>query len=326
MDEHQKDEQQKLDDDAELVRAALTLEQFELRLGVPLTNTGLRPLSFYASQKHPAGRAEKTKVAATAKAQNACDNVPEDQEEPQRDYRLHGDLRSETGRPSQPKPRAAMGPHTRRCNVCRHPDRKAIEHEFLRWRSPDKIAREYGIPDHSSIYRHVHATGIFARRRKAVRVALESVIECAEVVKVTASSLVKAVHAYTHINEFGEWIKHPTKHIVIVQHQNVSQENAQPVAKDPTIPTNCHPACPDIGRDRSEGSVPGSSEIALPLPVSCHPVNNPRSPLPCHPACPDEGREHSEGSALAFSFPSAASAETPVLNRQTQELEHAPTH
>ena len=83
----------------------------------------------------------------------------------------------EPGRPSQPRARAAMGPHTRRCNVCRHPNRKAIEHEFLRWRSPDQIAREYGIPDHSSIYRHVHATGIFARRRKAVRVALESVIE-----------------------------------------------------------------------------------------------------------------------------------------------------
>jgi len=282
-DEQQKDEQQKVDDDAELVRAALALEQFELRLGVPLTNTGLRPLSFHASQKHPAGRVEKAKFAT--KTQNARESTREGQDEPERDYRLRGGLRSDTGRPSQPRPRAAMGPHTRRCNVCRHPDRKAIEHEFLRWRSPDKIAREYGIPDHSSIYRHVHATGIFARRRKAVRVALESIIECAEVVKVTSSSLVKAVHAYTHINEFGEWIKHPTKHIVIVQHQNVSQESSQPVAKDPAIPPNCHPACPD------------------------------------------EGRERSEGSALAFSAPQhySASTETPELNRQTQELEHAPT-
>jgi hypothetical protein len=228
VDEHQKGQQQKADDDAELVRAALALEQFEIRLGVPITNTGLRPLSFYASQKHPAGRAEKTKVAA--KTEKARQSLSEEQDEPDRDYRLRGGLRSDTGRPSQPKPRAARGPHTRRCNVCRHPDRKAIECEFLRWRSPDKIAREYGIADHSSIYRHVHATGIFARRRKAVRVALESIIECAEIVKVTSSSLVKAVHAYTHINEFGEWIKHPTKHIVIVQHQNASPENKQPTA------------------------------------------------------------------------------------------------
>jgi hypothetical protein len=195
-----------------------------------------------------------------------------------KDWQLDGGGLPEPGRPSQPRPRAAMGPHTRRCNVCRHPDRKAIEHEFLRWRSPDKIAREYGIADHSSIYRHVHATGIFARRRKAVRVALESVIECAEIVKVTAASVVKAVHAYTHINEFGEWIKHPTTHIVIVRHENASGENTQPA--------------------------PNQSPIA----VRCHP-------------------ERSEGSALGFSVPLdlPANAETAKFNRQTQEVEHAPT-
>jgi hypothetical protein len=194
------------------------------------------------------------------------------------DRQFDGGGLPEPGRPSQPRPRAAMGPHTRRCNVCRHPDRKAIEHEFLRWRSPDKIAREYGLADHSSIYRHVHATGIFARRRKAVRVALESVIECAEIVKVTAASVVKAVHAYTHINEFGEWIKHPTTHIVIVQHQNPSEEGTQPA--------------------------PNQSPIA----VRCHP-------------------ERSGGSALGFSVPLdlPANTETAKLNRQTQEVEHAPT-
>jgi hypothetical protein len=275
-------DEQKLDDDAELVRAALALEQFEIRLGdVPLTNSGLRPASFYAGQSHPARSAEKAEDAA--KTHSAPERVAADQ--PQMDYQLRSGLRGDTGRPSQPRSRAAIGPHTRRCNVCRHPDRKAIEHEFLRWRSPDKIAREYGIPDHSSIYRHVHATGIFARRRRAVRVALESVIECAEIVKVTASSVIKAVHAYTHINEFGEWIKHPTKHIVIVQHQNASGENAH--------------------------SVPNS-------PIAVH----------CHPACPDEGRERSEGSALAFSVPlePTANTESAKLNRQTQEVEHAPTH
>jgi hypothetical protein len=274
-------DEQKLDDDAELVRAALALKQFEIRLGgVPLTDSGLRPASFYAAQTQPAGTTEKTEDVPRSRS------APQrtDADRPQKDYQLHGGLRSDTGRPSQPKPRASMGPHTRRCNVCRHPDRKAIEHEFLRWRSPDKIAREYGIPDHSSIYRHVHATGIFARRRKAVRVALESVIECAEMVKVTASSLVKAVHAYTHINEFGEWIKHPTKHIVIVQHQNASGENTQPAPNQSPVAVRCHSACSDEGRG-IEGS-------ALSISVSVDPLAN---------------------------------AETAKLNRQIQEVEHAPT-
>ena len=220
----------------------------------------------------------KKKTAGDAEAVRAA--VSRETEDPQLDA---GGL-PEPGRPSQPKPRAAMGAHTRRCNVCRHPDRKAIEHEFLRWRSPDKIAREYGIPDHSSIYRHVHATGIFARRRKVVRVALESVIECAEMVKVTASSLVKAVHAYTHINEFGEWIKHPTKHIVIVQHQNASGESAQPAPNQFPVAVRCHSACPDEGRG-IEGS-------ALSISVSIDPLAN---------------------------------TETAKLNRQIQEVEHAPT-
>ncbi len=37
-------DEQKLDDDAALVRAALALKEFEIRLGgVPLTNSGLAP-------------------------------------------------------------------------------------------------------------------------------------------------------------------------------------------------------------------------------------------------------------------------------------------
>src|SRR6202041_2097882 len=95
VDEQQKDEQRKLNDDAELVRAALSLEQFEIRLGVPLTNTGLRPLSFYATQNHPAARAEKTKVAAKPQ-QNARENTCEDQEDPEKDYQLHSSLRNDT--------------------------------------------------------------------------------------------------------------------------------------------------------------------------------------------------------------------------------------
>jgi hypothetical protein len=46
-----------------------------------------------------------------------------------------------------------MGPHTRGCNVCRHPHRNDIDQEFLRWRSPDRIARDCKIRDHSSLSR-----------------------------------------------------------------------------------------------------------------------------------------------------------------------------
>ena len=54
--------------------------------------------------------------------------------------------------------RAAMGPHTRVCNVCRHPHRNDIELEFLRWRSPDRMARDCKIRDHSSLSRVTRET------------------------------------------------------------------------------------------------------------------------------------------------------------------------
>jgi hypothetical protein len=133
------------------------------------------------------------------------------------------------------KSRASLKRHSRKCSVCKHPDREAIEHEFLRWRSPEDIAEEYGIADHSYIYRHVHATGIFARRRKSIRLALEPLLEHASTVKVTASAIISALRLYTQINEAGEWIR-PAKTGIIhhfsdssapVSERNLSNPNRQ---------------------------------------------------------------------------------------------------
>jgi hypothetical protein len=267
-------------EDAKFVRAALFLKKAQVKLDIPLFDTGSGPLKIDVDSARRSKRVRRARAA-------------DESERPQQPA---------PGRPAGSRPRAKMGPHTRRCNVCRHPHRKDIEQEFLRWRSPDRIAQDYKIPDHSSIYRHVHATGIFARRRRAVRAALEPIIECAQFVKVTASSLVKAVHAYTHINEHGEWVNHPTQHTVIVQHPNAPQENNPPDASEPPSPQRDHP-------ERSEGpAVPVSANASS---------NNPLQQAHCHP-------ERSEGSALAVSL-NSASAQPTELNRQIQEVEHAPT-
>jgi hypothetical protein len=47
---------------------------------------------------------------------------------------------------------------------------------------------------------------------------------------------VKAVHTRTHINEYGVWINHPTKHTVIVQHLTAPQENGRSVASGTPSP------------------------------------------------------------------------------------------
>jgi len=68
------------------------------------------------------------------------------------------------------------------------------------------IAQEYGLAGRASVYRHAHALGLFQKRQRNVRAALERIIEKAGEVDVTASAVVAAIQAYAKINSAGEWI------------------------------------------------------------------------------------------------------------------------
>ena len=64
-------------------------------------------------------------------------------------------------------------------------------------RSPTTIAKEYGLADRASIYRHAHALRLFAKRQRNVRAALEKIIEKAGEVDATAAAVVAAVEQMT---------------------------------------------------------------------------------------------------------------------------------
>lgn len=95
--------------------------------------------------------------------------------------------------PLQKKRRAPMARHQRKCTVCHHPQRMEIEQDYLRWGSPATIARAYGLSGPTAIYRHVHATGIFARRRARLRLALDPLIEQVAEVNITAHAIISAI-------------------------------------------------------------------------------------------------------------------------------------
>jgi hypothetical protein len=97
--------------------------------------------------------------------------------------------------------RPAPERHNRKCSVWRHADRAAIDQDFLSWHSPDRIAEEYGIADHSSIYRHAHATGLFRRRAGTTRIAFGPGIDRLIGVKVTARSIIRALGEYSRMND-----------------------------------------------------------------------------------------------------------------------------
>jgi hypothetical protein len=98
--------------------------------------------------------------------------------------------------------------HARRCCVCLHPDRDAIEGDFIRWRSPELIAREYKLANRTSIYRHAHCTGLFAWRRRELGRVLEGMLENAEHIPLEASdAIVRAARVYAHLDENGNWFE-----------------------------------------------------------------------------------------------------------------------
>jgi len=115
--------------------------------------------------------------------------------------------REKTQDKSKPETSVNVGRHQRACSVCAHQQREEIESAFMGWRSPAAIAEEFGLADRASVYRHAHALGLFPKRQKNVRAALERIIEKAGDVDVTASAVVAAVQAYAKINAAGEWIE-----------------------------------------------------------------------------------------------------------------------
>lgn len=106
---------------------------------------------------------------------------------------------------SNPKPQANSSRHERDCKVCHHAHREAVEHKWTSWGDTAEIAKSYGL-SRDSIYRHAHATGLFEKRSRNIRAALERIIEKAGSVEVTAAAVVSAVQAFAKINAQGQWV------------------------------------------------------------------------------------------------------------------------
>ena len=128
------------------------------------------------------------------------------------------------GKDTKPDWALSLGRHTRKCTVCRHPEREAIEAEFLRWHNPHDIALDHQIHDASSVYRHAHATGLFKRRSANIRMALEPIIEEATCVNVTAHAVIRAITTYAHLSDSGKWVN-PGKR---VRHEIIDVRPTEP--------------------------------------------------------------------------------------------------
>lgn len=98
------------------------------------------------------------------------------------------------------------------------------------------IAEAYGIADRASIYRHAHALGLFPKRQRNIRAALERIIERASEVDVTASAVVAAVQAYSKINAAGQWIERTEQVSLNDLFDRMSTEELEQYAQSGALP------------------------------------------------------------------------------------------
>lgn len=131
----------------------------------------------------------------------------------------------------------SLGRHKTNCTVCAHEKCEEIEQEFVAWKSPIAIATEYGLADRASVYRHARAFGLFAKRQRNIRAALEKIIERAGEVEVTSAAVVAAVQAYAKINAQGQWVDR-SEHVNLNElFDRMSKEELEAYAKDGTLPS-----------------------------------------------------------------------------------------
>jgi hypothetical protein len=135
---------------------------------------------------------------------------------------------------SEEKP-ANRGRHETWCKVCQHPEREAIEHEWLGWGNTTRLAKGYGVST-DSIYRHAHALDLFSKRQRNIRKALERLIEQAESIDVNASAVVSAIQAYAKINANGQWIERVEGVRLNDLFDRMSREELETYAKEGTLP------------------------------------------------------------------------------------------
>src|ERR1700719_1391853 len=118
---------------------------------------------------------------------------------------------SAISRRKQLEMKAALERHSRKCIICHHPEREAIEEEFLHWRAPWKLAEDYKLADYRTIYRHARAAGILLKRRETLPSALDAFVEAVDDVKFTPDSILRAMRAYSCIDRHGRWTEIPTQ-------------------------------------------------------------------------------------------------------------------
>lgn len=184
-------------------------------------------------------------------------------------------LRAAPGSIPPPSPAPDFQRHRRKCAICNHPDREAIEELFIYWHSAASIEELYQLPDWSVVYRHARAAGLYELRRHNIRAVLDHLLEGVDSVEATPLSIVAAVRAYTCLTDSGAWVEPARRVLYFTTHSsNASSEVTS--SASPLDDAGSPPRTPEAKASpapQAAGIVPRKSREATASPIS-----NPKPP------------------------------------------------
>src|SRR5580704_10416767 len=142
-------------------------------------------------------------------------------------------------------PKQTFDYHSRKCVICRHPDRATIKEEFVHWGGVWDIAQIYQLGNCVSFYRHAHATGLALRRRENLHSVLDIFLEKARGANMSGDSILRAIRAYSCVDSLGRWVDPPTQMNYSIA-QSVAQAGAPAVTPAPHFIAPARPAAEHV--------------------------------------------------------------------------------
>ncbi|HEY6467646.1 MAG TPA: hypothetical protein VIY69_16715 [Candidatus Acidoferrales bacterium] len=139
----------------------------------------------------------------------------------------------------------AIERHSRKCQICHHPDREAIEKEYVGWGQPPVIAQHYGVPVRA-LYRHYDAVGLGSNRRANLRQVLERILERGAEVPITGNTVIHAVKAYCSLTDDNKWIE-PAKSVTFTVQNEPKMRQADGIDQFERATANPHSLIADRG-------------------------------------------------------------------------------
>lgn len=105
-----------------------------------------------------------------------------------------------------------IGRHSRKCKICRHPEREDIEQDYRNWFTPAEIARHYEIDD-SALHRHLNAMGLISSRRNNLQLILDRILERGAEKPISGDVIIRAVRAQACLTDDCRWVE-PERKVV----------------------------------------------------------------------------------------------------------------